>query len=40
MFYLILDVFRKISSPTYVETDSDDSDMELDIPEVNLVSDH
>ena len=37
MLYLILDVSRK-KSITYVEADSDDSDMEVDIPEVNLVS--
>lgn len=37
MLYLILDVSRK-KSTAYLETDSDDSDMEVDIAEVNLVS--
>lgn len=38
MLYLILDVSRKKSSTTYVDTDSDDSDMEVDIAEVNLLN--
>ena len=38
VLYLILDVSRKKSSTTYVDTDSDDSDMEVDIAEVNLLN--